>query len=64
MRGNRTGIFVKANLRAKIVSEDVNDNIAYVKCALTVGRILYGTIIVTVYRARWTLILCVAKLIA
>ena len=36
-----------------MVFEYVTDNNAYVICVVTVGNSLYGTIIVTIYRASW-----------
>ena len=49
MRGGGTGIYVKTNFHAKMVT----DKNAYVICAVTVGKSPYVTIIVTVYRAPW-----------
>ena len=50
MQGGGTGIYVKTNLRVKMVSEEVIDNNAYVICAVTVHKSPYVAIIVTVYR--------------
>ena len=65
MRRGGTGIYVKTNLRAKMVSEEITDNNAYVICAVTTGKSPNATIIVTVYRApgprMLTLKQCAAK---